>query len=93
MFIHTEVFKAYGGGPKAMADKYKIPFLGKLPLDPGLLAACEKGVSYTETDGSQPTFFILISIVFLADLFNCILSCVMIRSWTSCDFAEECGRK
>ncbi len=51
MFVRTDVFKAYGGGPKEMAEKYKIPFLGKLPLDPGLLLACE--VSPYETQCSE----------------------------------------
>ena len=47
MFVHTEVFKPYGGGPKAMAEKYGIPNLGKLPLDPGLMTACEVSACQT----------------------------------------------
>ncbi len=43
MNIFNDVFPAYGGGPVAMAKAFGVPFLGSLPLDPGLLAACEAG--------------------------------------------------
>lgn len=35
-----------GGGPAAMAARFGVPFLGALPLDPALLAACEAGRPY-----------------------------------------------
>jgi len=31
-----------------MAEKFAVPYLGKLPLDPNLLKACEDGVSFVE---------------------------------------------
>ncbi len=45
MQIFTDIFPAYGGGPQEMARKFNVPFLGKLPLDPGLLQACEVRVN------------------------------------------------
>jgi len=35
-----------GGGPAAMAARFAVPYLGALPLDPALLAACEAGRAY-----------------------------------------------
>jgi hypothetical protein len=37
-----------------MAADAKIPFLGAIPLDPQLLAACEEGVSYCSTRPQAP---------------------------------------
>jgi Mrp family chromosome partitioning ATPase len=37
---------ADSGGPRAMAERFEVPFLGALPIDPLLLRACEAGESY-----------------------------------------------
>ena len=37
-----------GSTPKAMAAKFEVPFLGKIPMDPNLMQACERGESFTE---------------------------------------------
>jgi len=42
----SDIYRATTGGAKQMADDMKIPFLGAIPLDPALLAACDKGQSY-----------------------------------------------
>lgn len=42
----TDVFPAVTGGAAKMAEEMKVPFLGSIPLDPGMLRACEKGMSY-----------------------------------------------
>ena len=44
--VTTAVFPAAGAGPRGMADSFGVPFLGALPLDPQLLAACEGGRAY-----------------------------------------------
>ena len=36
---------AYGGG-EAMANKYSIPFLGRIPIEPNLAACTETGQNY-----------------------------------------------
>ena len=46
--VEAEVFPAFGSGPQGMAAAFDVPFLGKLPLDPDLLRACEEGVSLAE---------------------------------------------
>lgn len=48
------VFAPHGGGPKAMAENFGVPFLGAIPLDPLLLAACEKGQSFVDTCPDAP---------------------------------------
>jgi Mrp family chromosome partitioning ATPase len=45
----AEIFPAPAdgqGGPKGMADRFNVPFLGALPIDPLLLRCCENGESY-----------------------------------------------
>lgn len=36
-------------GPEQMAQKFNVPYLGKLPMDPNMMIACEKGESFIET--------------------------------------------
>lgn len=47
------MFPTHQGGVKAMAAAFEMPFLGRVPLDPGLTQACEEGRSYAE-DGTGP---------------------------------------
>lgn len=42
----TQVFPESGTGPRGMADKFSVPYLGKVPLDPRILDCCEAGVPY-----------------------------------------------
>lgn len=42
----SQIFPAAGAGPEGMAAAFGVPFLGKLPLDPLLLASCEAGEAY-----------------------------------------------
>jgi len=42
----TDIYRATTGGAQQMAIEMKIPFLGAIPLDPELLAACDRGQSY-----------------------------------------------
>ena len=42
----SEIFPAVTGGAEAMAKEMDIPLLGRLPLDPAVLRACERGVCY-----------------------------------------------
>lgn len=46
----THIFKQ--GGGKAMAEDMKVPFLGAIPLDPGIGAASDEGRPYVETPDS-----------------------------------------
>jgi Mrp family chromosome partitioning ATPase len=42
--VALEVFKTVGGnGPRQMAEKFGVPYLGALPMDKELCAACESG--------------------------------------------------
>ena len=50
----SEIFKASGEGPKGMAERFKVPFLGALPIDPQLLACCEKGEAYVVKHAGCP---------------------------------------
>lgn len=63
MVASTEVFPTYGGGPKGMAEKFNVPYLGKLPLDTNLLKACEEGTSFVDKYPSSPATFPLNGIV------------------------------
>lgn len=42
----SDIFPAVTGGAAALALEFGVPFLGSIPLDPNLLRACEKGMSY-----------------------------------------------
>jgi len=54
MVAATDVFPSSGGGPRGMAEKFNVPYLGKLPLDPNLLKACEEGTSFVDKYPSSP---------------------------------------
>jgi NUBPL iron-transfer P-loop NTPase len=34
--------------PESMANKFGVPYLGKLPMDPNMMNACEQGVSFLQ---------------------------------------------
>ena len=40
---------AFPNNPKGMADRFAVPFLGSLPMDPNMMRACEEGKSFLET--------------------------------------------
>ena len=44
----SQIFAPSTGGAAAMAEEMGVPFIGSLPLDPGLLKACESGKSFWE---------------------------------------------
>lgn len=50
----ADIFPTTGGGPKAMADHYQVPYWGLLPLDPNLLASCEQGKVFVEEFPNSP---------------------------------------
>lgn len=53
--VRLDPFKAAGGGgPKAMAEKFGVPYLGALPLDPALTQACENGVYFAQSSPTSP---------------------------------------
>jgi Mrp family chromosome partitioning ATPase len=54
MMITTDIFPSSGLGPQGMASQYNVPYLGKLPLDPNLLKACEEGASFVEKYSTSP---------------------------------------
>lgn len=36
----------FPNNPKGMADRFQVPYLGKLPMDPNMMKACEEGRSF-----------------------------------------------
>lgn len=42
--VTIDVFQTSGGGPQKMAQIFQVPFIGKVPLDPELQLACDKGL-------------------------------------------------
>ncbi|CAI5730751.1 unnamed protein product [Peronospora destructor] len=46
--VQMEVFPVSNGGGEAMAKKFNVPFLGRLPLDTKMTSACEKGMSFLD---------------------------------------------
>jgi len=46
--VSSTLYPASGGGPKAMAERYNVPYWGSLPMDPDLLQACEHGKAFVE---------------------------------------------
>ncbi|KAL3826835.1 hypothetical protein ACHAXA_005677 [Cyclostephanos tholiformis] len=54
MIASADVFPPSGNGPRGMAEKFNVPYLGRLPLDPNLLKACEDGVSFVDRYPTSP---------------------------------------
>eukprot|EP00980_Cylindrotheca_fusiformis_P004738 scaffold1008_cov124-Cylindrotheca_fusiformis.AAC.6 len=50
----AKLFPPTGGGPKAMAIQYNVPYWGILPMDPSLLECCEKGLSFVIEQPNAP---------------------------------------
>ena len=48
MVATADVFPPTGTGPKGMADKFNVPFLGAVPLDPNILKSCEAGTCFVQ---------------------------------------------
>lgn len=46
--VKINLFPPSNGGPRAMAEHFKIPYWGILPMDPQLLEACEHGKTFVE---------------------------------------------
>jgi Mrp family chromosome partitioning ATPase len=44
----SEIFKPSTGGAAKMCEEFKIPLLTRVPIDPELLQACDKGVCYVK---------------------------------------------
>jgi Mrp family chromosome partitioning ATPase len=44
----SPLFSVSPGGAEKMANEYNVPFWGRLPLDPKLLEACEKGQCFVD---------------------------------------------
>jgi Mrp family chromosome partitioning ATPase len=49
----TEVFRS--GGGKRMAQEMKVPFLGRIPLDPQIPLACDEGKPFIDHYSKTPT--------------------------------------
>lgn len=44
-------YTSHGGlpnTPQGMAQRFDVPYLGKLPMDPNMMRACEEGKSFLE---------------------------------------------
>ncbi|KAL0890090.1 hypothetical protein Bca101_014073 [Brassica carinata] len=48
VFAWSQVFESSGGGAERMCEEMGVPFLGKVPLDPQLCRAAERGKSCFE---------------------------------------------
>ena len=60
----SQIFAPTTGGAEAMAKEMDVPFLGKLPLDPALMKACEEGKSFfQEAQEGSPTVASLRSVI------------------------------
>lgn len=57
----TNVFST--GGGESFANEFKIPFLGRIPLDPRLTQCLEEGKSFVDTYRGTPTETAVASIV------------------------------
>ena len=46
--VAVDVFPSAEGGAEALAADFGVPFLGRVPLDPAIAAAAERGASLFE---------------------------------------------
>ena len=49
-FLETDVFAPTKGGAEKMCADFSVPFLGRVPLDPAIAAAAERGASLFDED-------------------------------------------
>uniref|UniRef100_A0A1B6IMI1 Cytosolic Fe-S cluster assembly factor NUBP1 homolog n=1 Tax=Homalodisca liturata TaxID=320908 RepID=A0A1B6IMI1_9HEMI len=61
--VASDIFPADSGGAVEMARELKIPFLGKLPLDPLLARCCDEGRNYLTEMPDSPTVSAVTEIV------------------------------
>ncbi|XP_033630001.1 cytosolic Fe-S cluster assembly factor nubp1-A-like [Asterias rubens] len=59
----SQIFPPTTGGAEKMADDLKIPFLGKLPLDPRIGKCCDEGKSFFEEVPDSPATHAYLSII------------------------------
>ncbi|XP_038063848.1 cytosolic Fe-S cluster assembly factor nubp1-A-like isoform X2 [Patiria miniata] len=59
----SHIFPPTTGGAEKMADDLKIPFLGKLPLDPRIGKCCDEGTSFFEEVPDSPATQSYLSII------------------------------
>jgi Mrp family chromosome partitioning ATPase len=50
----TEIFAPVTGGAAKMAEEMAIPFLGRLPLDPGIAQSCDEGLPFLSQVPDSP---------------------------------------
>ncbi len=50
--IKTEIFKSQGG--RQIAEQFKVPFLGKIPIDCSVVSACDSGKPIIQFDMQSP---------------------------------------
>lgn len=50
----SQIFPPTTGGAEQMSEEMKVPFLGKLPLDPRLGKCCDEGTSFFEEFPDSP---------------------------------------
>lgn len=53
LFVKTNIFSPVESDPTAqtprkMAERFSIPYLGSIPMDPNMLSSCEKGISFLD---------------------------------------------
>jgi len=59
----TKIFKSKNGGGEKLSIDFDIPFLGKIPLDPDVMNACENGKSILKEFPDSKSSIALKSIV------------------------------
>jgi Mrp family chromosome partitioning ATPase len=52
-FLETDVFAPTRGGAEKMCADFAVPFLGRVPLDPAIAAAAERGASLFDEDSFE----------------------------------------
>jgi Mrp family chromosome partitioning ATPase len=50
----TEIFASLTGGAATMANEMAVPFLGRLPLDPGIAQSCDEGLPFLSQVPDSP---------------------------------------
>jgi len=61
----TNIFSSDGG--RLLAEQSKVPFIGKIPIDPNLSQCCERGISFLDTFPDSPSLNTLKSFVIRLD--------------------------
>jgi len=64
--VASNIFASHGTGVQGMAQKFQVPYLGRVPLDPALGKACDAGEAVDESSAAGRAFHKIVQTIVAA---------------------------